>query len=90
MGSAPTRGSRQSQNLRILIIGSRQSASKVRRSQEVTHRFISAIAGNLPGFEESTRALFAGAPERFNNLMVSWPVDIQDHARKLAKAAFES
>ncbi len=63
---------------------------KVRLSQEVTYRFISAIAGNLPGFEESTRALFAGAPERFNNLMASWPVDIQDHARKLAKTAFEN
>lgn len=63
---------------------------KVRCSQEVTYRFISVIAGDLPGFEESTRALFAGAPERFNDLMVSWPVDIRDHARKLAKAAFEN
>jgi hypothetical protein len=66
-----------------------RNRDKVRRSQEVTYRFISAMAGDLPGFEESTRALFAGAPERFKNLTASWPVDIRDHARKLAKTAFE-
>ncbi len=62
---------------------------KVRRSQEVAYRFMSAMAGNLPGFEEATRALFAGADQRFNDLIASWPVDIRDHARKLAEAAFQ-
>jgi hypothetical protein len=61
---------------------------KVRRSQEVAYRFMSAMAGNLPGFEEATRALFAGNPSRFNDLIASWPVDIRHHARKLAKSAF--
>ncbi|MFH0781228.1 MAG: DUF2239 family protein [Pseudomonadota bacterium] len=63
---------------------------KVRRSQEVTYRFISAMAGDLPGFEEATRTLFAANPERFNELIVPWPVDIQVHARKLAEAAFQN
>jgi uncharacterized protein len=61
---------------------------KVRHSQEVAYRFMSAMAGNLPGFEEATRALFAGDPERFNGLIASWPVDIRDHVRKLSEAAF--
>ena len=61
---------------------------KIRHSQEVAYRFISAMAGNFPGFEEAMRALFAGDSERFNGLVDSWPVDIRDHARKLAKAAF--
>jgi hypothetical protein len=63
---------------------------KVRRSQEVAYRFMSAMAGNLPGFEEATRALFAGNPERFNDLITAWPGDIRDHARKLAGAAFQN
>jgi uncharacterized protein len=63
---------------------------RVRRSQEVAYRFMSAMAGNLPGFEEATRALFAGNPERFNDLITSWPGDIRDHARKLAEAAFQN
>jgi len=62
---------------------------KVRHSQEVAYRFMSAMAGNLPGFEEATRALFAGDSERFISLITSWPVDIRDHARKLSHAALQ-
>jgi hypothetical protein len=63
---------------------------KVRHSQEVAYRFMSAMAGNLPGFEEATRSLFSGDSERFNGLVASWPVDIRDHARKLSHAAFRN
>ncbi len=62
---------------------------RVRHSQETAYRFMSAMAGNFPGFEEATRALFAGNSERFNSLMASWSIDIRDHARKLAEAAFQ-
>ena len=61
---------------------------KVRQAKEVTYRFMSAMAGNFPGFEEATRALFADDAGRFNNLVAAWPVDIRDHVRKLADAAF--
>jgi hypothetical protein len=63
---------------------------KVRHSQEAAYRFMSAMAGDFPGFEEATRALFAGNSERFNSLMASWPIDIRDHARKLAVAALQN
>jgi hypothetical protein len=42
------------------------------------------MAGNLPGFEEAARALFAGDRARFAGLIAAWPVDIRDHAVKLA------
>lgn len=61
---------------------------RVRQSKEVTYRFMSAMAGDFPGFEEATRALFAGDSVRFNSLVDSWPIDIRDHARNLAEAAF--
>jgi uncharacterized protein len=63
---------------------------KVRYSQEAAYRFMSAMAGNLPGFEEAIRALFAGKSERFYDLIDSWPVDIRDHSRKLSSAAFHN
>ena len=63
---------------------------KVRHSKEVTYRFMSAMAGNFPGFEEATRALFAGDSERFDSLVASWSIDIRDHARKLAVTAFQN
>ena len=63
---------------------------KMRHSQETAYRFMSAMAGNFPGFEEATRALFAGDPGRFDSLVASWPGDIRDHARKLSEAAFQN
>jgi hypothetical protein len=62
---------------------------RVRQSQEAAYRFMSAMAGNRAGFEEATRALFAGERERFEQLTERWPRDIRDHVRKLAAAALE-
>src|SRR5712691_1670510 len=55
---------------------------RLRQSQEASYRFMSALAGNLPGFEEATRALFAGNQERFDDLVEPWPEDVRNHARK--------
>ena len=63
---------------------------KVRGAQESAYRFMSAMAGNLPGFEEATRALFAGDRARFDECVASWPADVRDHARKLSDAALRS
>jgi hypothetical protein len=37
---------------------------------------MAAMAGNLPGFEEATRAFFANDPERLEGLIRVWPKDI--------------
>jgi hypothetical protein len=66
----------------------RQGVDRRRRAQEVTYRFLHAIAGDLPGFEETTRALFAGEEARFHELMAGWPSGIRDHAAALATSAF--
>jgi hypothetical protein len=67
-----------------------EGKDRVRQAQEATYRFMSAMAGNQPGFEEATRALFANDERRFDQLTEPWPVDIRSHARKLAAVAFES
>lgn len=61
---------------------------RLRRAQESAYRFLSAVAGNQPGFEEAVRALFAGDAERFGENSAGWPKDVRNHARKLASAAF--
>ena len=76
-----------SQALRRLVDTARradgdESARRARR--EASYRFLSAVAGNLPGFEEASRALFADDLERFTREMASWPVDVRIHAQKLA------
>ena len=65
-----------------------QDKDRLRLAQESAYRFLSAMAGNEPGFEEATRALFTGNRERFNELIVRWPMDVANHARKLADRAF--
>ena len=50
---------------------------------------MSAMAGDLPGFEEASRALFAGEQEKFNERIAAWPVDIQSHLQKLSANAFQ-
>jgi hypothetical protein len=62
---------------------------RIRRAQEAAYRFMSAMAGNKPHFEEATRALFAPDPVRFKALIAGWPVDVRDHAAKLAERAFQ-
>lgn len=78
--------------LRKLVDQARQSnqgKDRRRRAQEAAYRFLSAMAGNEPGFEEAARSLFAGKSERFHEVVEPWPADIRDHARKLAAAVFE-
>jgi len=55
-----------------------------RQQQEAAYRFMSSMAGNLPGFEEATRALYAGDQSRFTECMESWPQDVRGYAKSLA------
>jgi hypothetical protein len=55
-----------------------------RRSQERAYQFMSAMAGDLVGFEESIRALFAGDSNKFRQLTAEWPGDVGDYALALA------
>jgi uncharacterized protein len=63
-------------------------ADMARRSQEAADRFMMAMAGNLPHYEEAARALYAGARERFWKMTQAWPADVAAHARRLAAGAF--
>lgn len=55
-----------------------------RLANERAYHFMVAIAGDLPGFEEATRALFAGDVTGFAQLLAAWPADVRDHALRLA------
>ncbi len=65
-----------------------EGQDRKRNAREVTYRFIAALAGDYPGFEEASRALFAGDRDRFAAFVATWPGDVGDYAAKLADAAF--
>jgi uncharacterized protein len=77
--------------IRKLVEEARRSGDdkdRIRRGQEAAYRFMSAMAGNQPHFEEATRALFAPDPVRFKALIAGWPTDVRDHAARLAERSF--
>ena len=79
--------------LRRLVEDARKvSAGEDRRraAQEATFRFMQAMAGDAPGFEEASRALFAGDVARFEEQVAIWADDVRDHAAWLATDAFGS
>ena len=63
---------------------------RVRRARESTYRFIVTMAGDRPGFEEASRALFAGEVDRFTELVAGWPNDVKAQAKALmARGGYE-
>lgn len=73
--------------LRRLVEEARKSTGpkqRARAARDASYAFMQAIAGDLPGFEEATRALFANDRQRFEEQTSGWPPDIRAHAVKLA------
>jgi uncharacterized protein len=69
--------------------GTHAGADRRRSAQQSADRFMSAVAGNEPGYEEASRALYSGDRARFEESMMAWPTDVRDHAMQLATAAFD-
>ncbi|WP_093383508.1 DUF2239 family protein [Variovorax sp. OV329] len=60
----------------------------LRASRETTYRVMTEMAGDLAGFEEATRALFAGDGAQFKLLIEPWPEDLRDYLHQLSAAAW--
>ena len=55
-----------------------------RQRQEAAYQFMASMAGNLPGFEEATRALYADDRDRYAQCVAAWPEDVRGYAMRLA------
>lgn len=51
----------------------------IKVAQERTYRFLTAMAGDLAGYEEVVRALFASDASGVERHMQNWPEDIRDY-----------
>lgn len=71
--------------LRKLVEQARRDDAGQRRARlDAAYRFGSAMAGDLAGFEDAVRALYAGDREGFDARTAGWPADIAAHMRRLA------
>ncbi|RKU01910.1 DUF2239 domain-containing protein [Burkholderia sp. Nafp2/4-1b] len=74
--------------LRKLVEDARRThaaADRHRDAQTRAYHFMSALAGDLPNFEEAARALYANDLARMAELIAGWPDDVRDHALALAR-----
>ena len=77
--------------LRKLVEVARRSSEvkdRVMKAQSVGYKFMSTMAGHEAGFEEASRALFAGDQASLEALIADWPIDVQTHLKKLLVDAF--
>ncbi|MCS4509718.1 DUF2239 family protein [Xylophilus ampelinus] len=77
--------------IRRLVVEARQGYAQedgARAGQEVAYRFVSAIASDLPGYEDALRALFVGDRKRFDMSTSAWPEDVREYARARASGAW--
>lgn len=80
-----------SATLRRLVDEARKrdpQGERLRAAQAATDRFLGVMAGDLPGYEEATRALYRQDQVAFAERLFGWPQDIREHALRLAQGAF--
>jgi hypothetical protein len=81
-----------SATLRRLVEEARRQShgrDQARVAGEAVDRFMLAMAGDLPGYEEATRAFWRGEREHFAKLTAAWPVDVCEHLRRLVAKAWD-
>ena len=67
-----------------------KAVDEQRQARETAYRFMSALAGDEAGFEEASRALFAGQRTAFLTQVATWPADVREHVLRLAQAAWSA
>lgn len=65
------------------------AADGLRSAREAVYRFMTAMAGDHPGYEDACRALFGGDAEAFETAIARWPADVRNHVAALATRAFQ-
>ncbi|WP_309083201.1 DUF2239 family protein [Chelativorans sp.] len=80
-----------SATLRRLVDAARKAddpTDRIRNAQEAADRFMMAMLGDHPGYEEAARALYAADKERFLHCIAEWPKDLKAYVERLAAPAF--
>ncbi len=80
-----------SASLRRLIDEARKAdpdGERRRGAMAATDRFLGVMGGDLPDYEDATRALYAGDGGAFGTQLQGWPQDVRTHALYLAAPAF--
>ncbi len=56
---------------------------RARRLRDGIARFMWSMGGDLPHFEDATRALYGESDAQLEELIAAWPADVRDHVLRL-------
>lgn len=76
--------------IRRLVDEARRNETGIERGRHVRNaisKFLWAIAGDFPNFEEAARALHAREDSRLEELMTAWPKDVRAHVLRRMESA---
>lgn len=62
----------------------------VRAATEAAYRFMSEMAGDLPHFEDASRALFAHDRAAWEAHTQGWPADLRDYLQRLSEPVWHN
>ena len=68
---------------RLVDQARREDGGDAAQVTEAAYRVMTSLAGDLPGYEEATRALFARDLDRFGKLISPWPADVAGYLHDL-------
>jgi hypothetical protein len=69
--------------IRRLVEAARKDAKDPAAARDSVYRFLTAMAGDRPNYEEAIRALYHGETERLRELIADWPEDVRAFAGAL-------
>jgi hypothetical protein len=73
---------------KLVEMALRDPREQVRATRDSLYRFMTAIAGDAPGYEEALRALYAGDRDDFFAHIDAWPADVRAKLEEMAAGAF--
>jgi hypothetical protein len=72
---------------RLVDEAQRQQGADPRVQQDAAYRFMQALCGDRPGYEEALRALYQDDRQRFRACIAPWPKDIRAYLAGLTPLA---
>ena len=63
------------------------SKDQIRQAQDAVYKFMHAVAGDFPNYEDALRALYAADSRQFRKMISDWPKDVQEHLLKIGREA---
>ncbi len=66
---------------------SEPAKERAKRMRAALSRFLTSMAGDLPRYEDASRALFAGEQQQLEALVERWPKGVREHVVERSRAA---